>query len=92
MREPSQPTVKSAETGTTELFSKRAGFFGADKLIEETCLSFVAGILMMWDIEPVINERGRKEWKVPKMGYGIGIARPEGDVRVRIRSRETEMA
>lgn len=69
------------------VFGDKAGLFGASVFIEEVVLSFVAGVLMLWDIEPVMNERGRKEWKVPKMGYGNGVARPDGDVRVTIRAK-----
>jgi hypothetical protein len=69
------------------VFRDKAGLFGASTLTEEVVLSFIAGVLLMWDIEPIVNERGRKEWKSPKMGYGNGVARPEGDVRVSIRSR-----
>lgn len=69
------------------IFDDKVGQFGAKALTEEVVLSFVAGVLMMWDIEPTINERGRKEWKIPKMEYGNGVARPEGDLRVSIRSR-----
>lgn len=87
-----QPAKDQGLTGTSELFGNGAGLFGVNDLILETCMSFVAGILMVWDIEPVVNERGRKEWKLPKKGSGYGVVRPDGDIRVSIRARKIPVA
>lgn len=85
---PDNPGDVDSSVGTTELFKDSTSMFGATDLMEEVCLSFAAGVLMMWDIEPVVNERGRKDWKIPKLGTGNGIARPVGDVRASIKQRE----
>lgn len=50
---------------------------------ERECLSMVAGILAMYDIEPV-NEKG---WVIPGQRKATAITLPLYDTRVRIRRR-----
>jgi cytochrome P450 len=57
---------------------------------EREILSIVAGVVMMWDFEPVVNEKGRKEWKLPLVERASGVAKPRGEVRVRIKKRGFE--
>lgn len=55
---------------------------------EREILSVVAGVVMMWDFEPVVNEKGRKEWRLPPVVRASGVAKPRGEVRVRIKRRD----
>lgn len=50
---------------------------------ERECMSFVAGVLALWDIEPV-DPAG---WKIPEQQKQSAISLPKEDTRVRIRPR-----
>lgn len=50
---------------------------------ERKVLAFVAGILLMWDMEP-INPHG---WVVPEPRTTTGLAVPLTNLRVRLRRR-----
>lgn len=51
---------------------------------ETEILAFVAGILVLWDFEPV----GSKTWAVPEPKQSVGIALPSREIRVRLRRRQ----
>lgn len=53
---------------------------------ERECLALVAGVLMMWEFEPV----GEGGWEIPAKEWkgGAGVCRPQGEgTRVRVRRR-----
>jgi len=52
---------------------------------EREILACVAGVLMMWDFEPV----GGK-WTIPGLKKTSGISLPTEDTRVRIKRRKFE--
>lgn len=55
------------------------------ELSERLCLSFVAGFLMLWEVEPMQKDKG---WSIPKALFAPTVALPKGDFRVRIGKRE----
>jgi hypothetical protein len=64
------------------------GVFGLEKmrqLSERICLSFVAGFLMIWEVEPVNKDKG---WSNPRTVFAPAVALPKKDFRVRISKRE----
>ncbi|RKF80596.1 hypothetical protein GcM3_044005 [Golovinomyces cichoracearum] len=57
-----------------------------NEFLERACLSFVAGVIACWDLEPIDKTC---EWKIPDQLIFSGICRPAYDVRVRIKRRCT---
>ena len=55
-------------------------------IAEKQVLALAAGILAMWDFEPV---NGRS-WVVPKQEERAAVAIPTVDIRVRVRARHLE--
>lgn len=53
---------------------------------ERECYAFVAGILRVWDIEPV----SKKGWVIPGHKKATAVCIPTEDLRVRIRMRKTD--
>ncbi|KAF4303591.1 putative cytochrome p450 protein [Botryosphaeria dothidea] len=51
-----------------------------DRFAQSLCLATVATVLGVWKIDPVAADG----WKIPRRGEGPVVARPRGDVRVRI--------
>lgn len=51
---------------------------------ERECLALVAGVLMMWEIEPADPKKG---WKLPGMKRKTAIAEPRVETRVKVRRR-----
>ena len=51
---------------------------------EKESLAFVAGIVVLWDMEPA----GKSGWKMPRHGRATAVSMPKGDVRVKIRRRD----
>lgn len=65
-----------------------AGVFGLDEMrqmSERICLSFVAGFLTVWEVEPMNKDKG---WSNPKAMFAPAVALPKKDFRVRISNRE----
>ncbi len=61
------------------------GVFGLDEmrqLSERLCLSFVAGFLTLWEVEPTSCHR------IPRATFAPAVALPKKDFRVRISKRE----
>jgi cytochrome P450 len=52
-------------------------------LAETECLSFVAGLLVVWDIAPTEND-----WQLPAKQSSTGVSLPAQDIRVRLQRRE----
>ena len=50
---------------------------------EKECLAFVAGTIMLWEMEPA----GSSGWKIPRHGKATAVSMPKDDVRVKIRRR-----
>ena len=64
------------------------GVFGLHEmrqLSERLCLSFVAGFLTLWEVEPTSNDKG---WRNPRATFAPAVALPTKDFRVRISKRE----
>ena len=64
------------------------GVFGLDEmsqLSEKLCLSFVAGFLTLWEVEPMNKDKG---WSIPRTMFAPAVALPKKDFRVRISKRE----
>ena len=62
--------------------------FGLDEmrqLSEKLCLSFVAGFLTLWEVEPVSKD---KRWSIPRAMFAPAAALPKKDFRVRMSKRE----
>ena len=51
---------------------------------ERECMAFVAGMLVLWDIQPV----GTKGWRIPGHIKTSAVCLPKGDTKVWIRRRE----
>lgn len=51
---------------------------------EKECLALVAGVVAMWDLEPV-HDGGR--WVIPSHVKATAVAAPAADVRVRLKRR-----
>lgn len=56
---------------------------------EREILTFVAALVIFWDIEYLGPKRADGSWKVRK-GMEAGAPHPEGEVRVRLRRRRKE--
>jgi cytochrome P450 len=56
-------------------------------LAEQECLSFVAGVLAFWDIEPVDKKAG---WVISGQQKTGAVSKPMHDTRVRIKRRRFE--
>ncbi|KAJ8064526.1 hypothetical protein OCU04_006856 [Sclerotinia nivalis] len=55
---------------------------------ERECLAFVAGILMYWDLEPVVKKGEKKgKWRIPGMIKTSAVCLPDKETRVRIKRR-----
>lgn len=52
--------------------------------LEREILALVAGILALWDFEPVDSA----SWMVPRRKQSLGVSLPSHDIRVRIRRRK----
>ncbi|EEH03789.1 conserved hypothetical protein [Histoplasma capsulatum G186AR] len=78
----SQPELKIPEIWTVE--SGGGDTVSQDgKFAERVTLGFVAGLLAMWDIQPVKG----MGWKIPKQSTGGLVYEPKTDIRVRIKSK-----
>ena len=73
----------TAQVGTLKPWGGGASMCKGRMFAEREVLAFVAGILVMWDLEPV-TPRG---WLVPAHRKTTGVAVPSTDVRVRLRRR-----
>ncbi|TKA59830.1 hypothetical protein B0A49_07399 [Cryomyces minteri] len=51
---------------------------------EKECLVFAAGILALWEFEPV----GQKGWHIPAHRRATAVAAPKGDVRFHVRVKD----
>ncbi|KAF2841429.1 cytochrome P450 [Patellaria atrata CBS 101060] len=86
--EPADGQPAGTGPGTTEWGTLRV--YGGGKSMckgrffaEKECLAFVAGMLVLWDFEPV----GAQEWKLPKQTKMTAVVAPKGNIRARIRRR-----
>ena len=64
------------------------GAFGLDEMrqmSEKLCLSFVAGFLTLWKVEPINKDKG---WSNPRTVFAPGVALPKNEFRIRISKRE----
>lgn len=77
-----QPEM-TAQIGTLKPWGGGTSMCKGWMFAEREVLAFVAGILVMWDMEPV-NPHG---WVVPQPRKTTGVAVPSTDVRVRLRRR-----
>lgn len=77
---------QKAEMGTIRPYGGGHSLCKGRILAERECLAVVAGILMMWEIEPV-----GEGWVVPRQKKKAGVSVPVVDTRVRIRRREVEV-
>ncbi|KAL2351401.1 putative P450 monooxygenase [Cryomyces antarcticus] len=75
--------VEKAEFGTIRAYGGGRSMCKGRVFAEKECLVFAAGILALWEFEPV----GQKGWHIPAPGKATAVAAPKGDVRVRIRRR-----
>ena len=75
---------RTAEMGTIRPFGGGASMCKGRLYAEGECLALVAGVLALWEFEPV-GERG---WAVPEMTKTSGVSRPKKDTRVRVRRRK----
>ena len=73
----------TAQIGTLKPWGGGASMCKGRMFAEREVLAFVAGILVMWDMEPV-TPRG---WVVPGHRKTTGVAVPSTDMRVRLRRR-----
>lgn len=78
-----QQQEMSAQIGTLKPWGGGASMCKGRMFAEREVLAFVAGILVMWDMEPV-NPHG---WVVPEPRRMTGVAVPSTDLRVRLRRR-----
>lgn len=79
--------ISTRESKQNVLEGKDAPLHKSNAFMERVCLSFVAGILAFWDLQPVEGTAGVKVPEMRKMG---GIAVPASDVRVRTARRRFE--
>lgn len=56
-------------------------------LAEAECLALVAGVLVIWDIEPADKNTG---WVIPKQEKTRAVSKPAHDTRIRIKRRNFE--
>lgn len=75
---------RTADPGTLRPWGGGELICPGREFAEREVLGFTAGILALWDFEPV----GRKGWKVPGHKEAAGMALPSTDIRVRIRRRQ----
>ncbi|KAI9673151.1 MAG: hypothetical protein M1817_003013 [Caeruleum heppii] len=83
-RVPGNPSAVDA--GTLKPYGGGHSMCKGRNFAERECLAFVAGILMLWDIEPADG----KEWRIPGHISATGVALPAKEIRVRIRRREVD--
>lgn len=73
----------TAQVGTLKPWGGGASMCKGRMFAEREVLAFVAGMLGMWEMEPVTS-RG---WVVPGHRKATGVAVPSTDIRVRLRRR-----
>jgi len=76
---------KEVEMGTIRPYGGGSGMCKGRIFAERECLALVAGILRMWEIEPV----GGK-WEVPEQKKMSAVSAPKRNTRVKIRRRVFE--
>lgn len=81
------PTKSTAEWGTVRAFGGGSGICKGRLYAEREVLACVAGLLALWDFEPVES----KGWRIPKSKKATGVNIPTEDVRVRIRRRDVAL-
>lgn len=75
---------RTAEWGSVRPFGGGAHMCKGRNLAEKEVLVTVAGMLALWDIEPIAGE-----WKLPGHGKATGVSMPLGDIRVRFSRRKS---
>lgn len=78
------PTTITAEWGTVRPFGGGQSICKGRLFAEKEILSSLAGIMALWDLEPV----GNAGWKIPRQGKATAVAKPLDDVRVRVLRRK----
>jgi len=77
----------SADMGTIRPYGGGPSMCKGRVFAERECLSLVAGVLMMWDIEPADRNKG---FVIPKQKKTTAVSLPVHDTRVRIKMRKFE--
>jgi cytochrome P450 len=77
----------STDTMTMRPFGGGPSMCTGRALAEAECLALVAGVLMVWDIEPSDKNTG---WVIPKQQKTSAVSKPVHDTRVRIKRRKFE--
>lgn len=77
----------SAEIGTIRPYGGGPSMCKGRVFAERECLSLVAGVLALWDIEPADEKAG---WVIPKQKKASALSLPAKDTRVRISRRKFE--
>ena len=73
-----------ADAGTLRPFGGGRSVCPGQDIAERAIMAFVAGFLVLWDLEPV----SRSDWVVPGDRAAVGVASPSTDIKVRIRRRK----
>lgn len=79
--------TQSAEMGTMRPYGSGPSICKGREFAERQCLSFVAGMLAVWDIQPANKKTG---WVIPRKKASSTVCRPVHDTRVRIKQRAFE--
>ena len=74
----------TAEWGTIRAFGGGSDMCPGRLYAEREILACTAGLLALWEFEPVEGET----WRIPKSKKATGVVMPTEDVRVRIQRRE----
>ncbi|KAI9841922.1 MAG: hypothetical protein M1837_000308 [Sclerophora amabilis] len=96
--EKEQPKMR-VDIGSLRPYGGGEGLCKGRNLAERECLAMVAGILALWDFEPVpaankgtkkkgTEKEKEKTWRIPKHQNGNSVFKPVGDLRVRVRRRK----
>lgn len=81
----SEDGTVTAEIGTIRPYGGGPSMCKGRAFAERECLSLVAGILVMWDIEPADEKAG---WIIPEQKKTTAISLPVRETRVRIKRRK----
>jgi len=77
----------TAEMGTIRPYGGGATMCKGRIIAERECLALVAGVLVMWDIEPADRKTG---WVIPAENKATAVSVPAYDTRVKIKRRRFE--
>lgn len=78
--------TKEASMGTIRPYGGGPSMCKGRAFAERECLALVAGVLIMWDIEPVDD----KGWVIPEQKKASAVSLPVHDTRVKIKRRRFE--